>query len=273
MLIDGTQVADDAGRAVELVGSPQRIVSLVPSVTELICDLGCADRLVGVTRFCTEPAAVVARLPRVGGTKTPIGQRITALRPDLILVNSEENRREDFEALVATGVPVFVSFATTVAGAARSVERLGVVLGAERAALALTDRMETEHRRVLAAVRHRSRVFCPVWRRPWMSFNADTYCHDVLASAGADNVCAAAATRYPSVSLEEVARAAPEVILLPDEPYPFGERHRQTLRPLADTPACREGRVHFVDGKALSWYGARTPQALWMFAELLAARR
>lgn len=264
------RLLDDDGRALALRAPPRRIVSLVPSVTELICHLGGADRLVGVTRFCTEPPAVVARLPRLGGTKTPQREALRALQPDLVVVNREENRREDFDALLADGVPLFVSFVRSVAETIDSVARLGAALACDDAAAALSAEIAAARGAAVAATSVRRRVFCPIWRKPWMSFNGDTYCHDLLACVGADNVCAAAAERYPAVDLEAVGRLAPELILLPDEPYPFAARHRDALGPLLDSPAGRSGQIHLVDGRALSWYGPRTPDALRMFAQRVA---
>ncbi|MEO8605910.1 MAG: helical backbone metal receptor [bacterium] len=264
------RIPDDAGRSLPLAAPPQRIVSLVPSVTELVCHLGASDRLVGATRFCTDPADLPPSLVRVGGTKTPACESILALQPDLVVLNSEENRREDFDALVAAGVPVFVSFTTTVAGAADAVARLGAALGTDAPAAVLADAIRTTRAAVVGDVATRWRVFCPIWRRPWMSFNRDTYCHDLLDCAGGDNVCAAAVERYPSVELPSVAAAAPQIILLPDEPYPFAERHRRHLGELAATPALRDDRLYLLDGKALSWYGPRTPAALRTIAGLIA---
>jgi ABC-type Fe3+-hydroxamate transport system substrate-binding protein len=262
-------VTDDLGRMLRLPAPPRRIVSLVPSVTELLCDLGVADRLVGVTRFCTEPAAAIAGLPRLGGTKTADCDRLIRLRPDLVVMNSEENQRAHFEALVAAGLPVFVSFPNSVAAAGQGIARLGAAIGAEAAAEALARRIDTAVAALRPLLARRPRVFCPIWRKPWMSFNADTYCHDVLASAGADNLCAGAAARYPVVELAAVAVADPQVILLPDEPYPFAPRHLATLEPLHGSTAWQSRQVHLVDGKALSWYGARTPTALALFFRLL----
>lgn len=271
--VSAVKISDDLGRPLELKRAPHRIVSLVPSVTELICDLGAADRLVGVTRFCTEPAAVVARLPRVGGTKTADCEAIAALRPDLVVMNSEENDRAHFTALETAGLPIFVSYPTTVAAAARGIERLGRALGAERIAQQLAQRIDAALAGLRAAPPPPVRVFCPIWRKPWMSFNADTYCHDLLASAGGVNPCAGAAVRYPVVELEAVRAADPQVVLLPDEPYPFAERHLETLAALRDTSAWRDRRVHLVDGKALSWYGRRTVAGLEEFHRLLHPRR
>ena len=263
------EVEDDLGRTLALPEPPQRIVSLVPSVTELLCDLGAGERLAGVTRFCTEPADVVARLPRLGGTKTPDCAGVLALRPDLVVMNSEENDRAHFEALTAAGLPVFVSFPTSVAAAGQGIARLGAALGADGAAEALARRIAGVAEALRGRVGKRRRVFCPIWRKPWMSFNADTYCHDLLSTVGGDNVCAGAAARYPQVDLAAIANANPQVILLPDEPYPFAPRHLAALEPLRDTAASQNGEVHLVDGKALSWYGARTPPALALFFRLL----
>jgi ABC-type Fe3+-hydroxamate transport system substrate-binding protein len=260
--------SDDTGRLIELPGPPRRIVSLVPSVTELICSLGGESRLVGVTSYCTQPRRVVAKLAKVGGTKNPDCERVLALSPDVVLVNSEENRREDYERLVAAGVPVYVTFPADVPEAALSIRRLGVILDLERNALRLADLIEEKLRRVDES-EHRRRFFCPIWRNPWMSFNRETFAHDLLFRAGGENVCGGEVNRYPIVELPAIAERSPEVVFLPDEPYRFGEKHRESLRPLAETPAWRTGRLHFVDGKALSWYGPRTPAALDYFAALM----
>jgi ABC-type Fe3+-hydroxamate transport system substrate-binding protein len=258
---------DDLGRPVALAAPPRRIVSLVPSLTELVCALGRGDRLVGVTRYCTEPSDVVAGLHRVGGTKNPDVSSIVALAPELVLVNAEENRHEDFQSLIAAGLTIWVSFPRTVEQTVASIERVGEGLDVTASAAAMAGE-------IAAALanppgRH-ARIFCPIWRKPWMSFNRDTYAHDLLRCAGGDNVCSELADRYPVVDLHAIAQTDPQVILLPDEPYPFAERHRQALGPLLDTSAGRSGRIHLVDGKALSWYGPRTAAALRVFRRLLA---
>lgn len=262
-------VRDDLDRVLALDAPPRRIVSLVPSVTELLCDLGAADRLVGVTRFCTEPPAVVSRLPRLGGTKTADCDQVVALHPDLVVMNSEENERAHFDALLAAGLPVFVSFPTTVAAAGEGIARLGAAVDADAAAHTLAAGITAALASLRPLALRRPRVFCPIWRKPWMTFNDETYCHDLLAAAGSDNICAAAEPRYPEVDLAEIAAADPEVILLPDEPYPFATKHLPSLASLHASTAWRTDRVHLVDGKALSWYGARTAPALGLFFRLL----
>ncbi|HEY7139764.1 MAG TPA: cobalamin-binding protein [Methylomirabilota bacterium] len=252
---------------------PSRIVSLVPSVTELLFALGLDDRMVGVTVFCTEPRERVARTAKVGREKDPDLGRIRALAPDLVIANMEENRRDVVESLRREGVTVWVTFPRTVAEGIGMVRELGGLTGTETRAAELAGPLEAAHARVLArgVARPRVRVFCPIWRGPYMTINRDTYVHDMLWTCGGDNVFATSPTRYPTVTLEEVAAAAPEVILLPDEPYRFRAAHRADFAPLATVPAVRAGRVHLVDGKLLTWYGPRIGEALERLPTLFSA--
>lgn len=264
------RVVDDYAGVLHLSRVPLRIVSLVPNLTELVWALGGAERLVGVTRYCTQPPEVVAALPKLGGTKDPACDQIIALRPDVVLVSSEENRLEDFEHLRSAGLAVFVSAPTTVEEAARSVERLGVLLALESTARDLARDIRNTRADLLGATARRVRIFCPIWKDPWMSFNRRTFAHDMLFCVGGDNVCGDHEARYPAVDLESVATRQPQVILLPNEPYPFTIGDREALQALrgAASGACR---VYPVEGKALFWYGPRTPGALRRFAGLLQA--
>lgn len=262
-------IVDDLERTVLVPERPGRIVCLVPSLTETLFAIGAGDRVVGVTRYCEEPAAGVAALPKVGGTKNPDLAEIHALAPDVVIMNAEENRREDFEALAGAGLTVFVTEPKTVADGIRVIGTLGALVGSDGA-----RRLEMEQRARVSSTAaeiggtRAVRYFCPIWRKPWMVFNSDTYAHDLLHVAGGNNVCATLADRYPVVTLDAIAAAAPEVVLLPDEPYRFGEKDRAALAPLAATPALRDGRVHFVDGKALSWYGPRIADGVARFAKI-----
>lgn len=253
----------------------RRIVSLVPSLTEILFAVGAGESVVGVTRYCTDPPEGVAGLPAVGGTKNPDLAAIAVLAPDLVVMNAEENRREDFEALTAAGLEILVTDPKTVDEGVALIGRLAEAAGAGARGRALAAAQGAAVARVRARVRDRRpvRYFCPIWRKPWMTFNADTYAHDLLRVAGGENVAAARADRYPVVELDEIAAAAPEVVLLPDEPYRFQERDLPALAPLAGTPALAAGRVHLVDGKALAWYGPRIGAGVAAFAALLAAAR
>jgi len=257
------EVIDDAGRALLLAAPARRIVSLVPSLTETVVTLGCGDALVGVTRYCTEPAHALRHVERVGGTKNPNCERIRGLHPDLVLVNAEENRREDFDALERAGLNVFVSFPRRVRDVPGLLERLGDLTGADAAGRRLRDMVVEALAQTGGRTRQdRQRVFCPIWKNPWMGFNRDTYADDLLQLAGGENVCRDRPQRYDTVTLDDIAASDPQVILLPNEPYVFSAKDLQALAPLGATSAHRSGRIHFIDGKALSWYGPRTAPAL-----------
>lgn len=197
---------------------------------------------------------------------------IRSLDPDLVVANIEENLKEHVETLRGWGIPVFVIYPRTVTEGIRMVEELGRVTGTEERAREITVELWPLSRQAerLGEVRQRVRVFCPIWRNPYMTINRDTYVHDMLRLAGGENVFADRSERYPQVTLEEVATAAPEVILLPDEPYRFRKAHVQDFAPYEEAPAVRDGRIYLVDGKLLTWYGPRIAEALQTLPSLLA---
>jgi len=236
-----------------------RIVSLVPSLTELVWWFGFGEALVGRTTFCVEPAGEIERVPRLGGTKNPKIDRIIELQPDLVLANKEENRREDVEALQAAGLEVLVTDPNTVPEAVAMIRDLGKRLGCRAKANVLAAAIEAEL--AVPAPARRPRVFVPIWREPLLALGSASYGHDLLERAGAENIFADR-SRYPAVTREEVEARRPDLILLPDEPYPFGETDAAAWSAVA--PA----RV--VDGKLLWWYGPRIPTALRTLRELIA---
>lgn len=251
----------------------RRIVSLIPSITETLFALGAGDRVVGCTIYCTEPPEGVATKTRVGGEKNPKLEVIRDLGADLVIANVEENVREHVDTLRAWGIPVHVTYPRSVADGIRLVGELGELLevGERARALERTLRARYDEVRAAGAGRRPRRVFCPIWRRPYMTINRDTYVHDMLAVTGGANVFRDEASRYPTVTLEQVAAANVEVILLPDEPYRFRRVHAEDFAPYPDLPAVRDGRIHLVDGKLLSWYGPRIAEALEVLPPLFAA--
>ncbi len=255
------EVADDRGRVVSLSRPPRRVVSLVPNITETLFALGAGEAVAGVTRFCAAPAEA-RRRPRLGGTKDPDCARIVAYRPDLVFMSEEENRVEDYRALRDAGLPVFVSFPKRVDEVCDWLERLGRIVGHPREAAQLGAGIRQALDELAAEpAAGPLRVFCPVWRDPWMTFNADTYAHDVLRLSGAANVCADGAQRYGTVSLDAVAARHPELLLLPSEPYRFRQVDLQAMQAeLAAWGGVPPAR--FIDGRALWWFGARTAAAL-----------
>lgn len=211
-----------------------RVVSLVPSVTETL--LAWDVTPIAVTRFCEQPG-----FDTVGGTKDPDVGKIVALRPDLVVVNDEENRIEDHDALVAGGLAVHVVRIRALDDVAPAMRELRARLG--------LDPIDDEA--VAMPEPPRLRAFVPIWRRPWMSINADTYGSSVLARIGIANVCATSPDRFPRVDLDHVDA---DIVVAPSEPYPFAERHRAELEQVAP--------VVLVDGRDLFWWGARTPAAV-----------
>jgi ABC-type Fe3+-hydroxamate transport system substrate-binding protein len=249
---------------------PTRIVSLVPSLTEALFALGLGDRVVGVTDWCVHPADGVARLPKVGGTKDANVAAIIALAPDLVIANHEENTRRVVEKLEAAGLAVWVTYPRSVReGATLLRELAGLGATPERIAAVVVPVEAAVARAEAAQVERRERVFCPIWRDPWMATGRDTYIHSMLELCGGANVFADQGDRrYPIVTLDEIVAAAPEVILLPDEPYAFGPLDARELSRL-DVPAARNSRIHCIDGTWVSWYGARIRPAVAALRSLL----
>jgi ABC-type hemin transport system substrate-binding protein len=249
--------------------TPERIVSLVPSLTEALFAFGVGEKVVGRTRYCTQPPHKVGKIPNVGGTKKVSVSRVLDLEPDLIIAVREENTRENIEELREAGVPVLVGTPQDVAGAIDLLKELADRVAAPRTQAVLGP-IERVHGRLQARRREEARrVFVPIWKKPYMSVGSDTYVHDVLETCGGENVFGDA-VRYPTATLEEIETARPEEILLPDEPYPFSAEDLEEFYSL-DVPAAREDRIHLVDGKLLTWYGPRMASSLVQLSALLRA--
>jgi ABC-type Fe3+-hydroxamate transport system substrate-binding protein len=243
-----------------------RIVSLCPSLTELVFDLGRGDALVGRTKFCVHPADRVAAVPSVGGTKNPKIERIVALAPDLVLLNEEENRREDAEALHAAGIACHVSFPKNAPDTASMVRSIARAVDAVDAGERIATDIEARHGRVRDAARDRAeRGVAPVrwayliWRRPWMAVNGDTFVSALLDAAGGQNAFATADARYPAIEPQALAAADPALVFLSSEPFPFTEAHADELAAESGLP---RARFRLVDGELLSWHGSRTPAGI-----------
>lgn len=285
--------------------APRRVVSLVPSVTESLFALGAGDHLIAVTDYCVHPADEVRRLTKIGGPKNPDLKRIQSLMPDLIIANQEENTSVALEALAAEGFRIWLTFPRSVRQALdllHDLVQLFRVPHLDQHLAALETSYEWSSLAADAATR--ARVFCPIWREAdwWMTFNAETYAHDLLHVCGAENVfaerdrryplaadLAAPAdvpppggapdpvpgtgvqlnaptihrdTRYPRVTLAEVAALAPDLILLPSEPYDFTAHALDAFDEYPDIPAVKNKNIKFVDGSLLFWHGIRLATAL-----------
>jgi ABC-type Fe3+-hydroxamate transport system substrate-binding protein len=271
---------------------PKRVISLVPSITESFFDLGLSAALVGITDFCVHPQEGVRGLTRVGGTKEPNVEAILALSPDLVIANKEENTRQVVEAIDETGIPVWLTFPQTVAQALDVLVKLGELFHS-RLALEKVRTLESAVGWAQSAAANQPSVpyFCPIWQEQmeagslwWMTFNAQTYAHDLLYLLGGENIFAGRSrryplpadlgqqvpeetgprdTRYPRVTVEEIQRAKPEIILLPDEPYAFSPEDRDRLCGLlGGVPAVENQRVVLTEGSLITWHGTRMGKAL-----------
>ena len=254
--------SDQLKRSVELpVWPPRRIVSLVPSQTELLCELGLESEVIGITKFCVHPRRWFESKQRVGGTKTLNLQKIAALQPDLIIGNKEENEREQIEHLTAR-FPVWMSDIDTFDTACDMIACVGELSGKVAEAGALVARIRACFDVGNTAGEHRPKTAYFIWRKPWMVAGGDTFISDMLGKAGFANVFAGR-SRYPEISLDELAALQPEVILLSSEPYPFAEKHFGAFREV-----CPRAQIRCVDGEMFSWYGSRMLYAADYFAGL-----
>ncbi|MFN8474417.1 MAG: helical backbone metal receptor [Anaerolineae bacterium] len=229
-----------------------RIMSLVPSTTETLFALGVGDAVVGRTAFCVLPTEALT-VPEVGGTKTPNLARIVALRPDLILVNAEENRAEDVGTLMRVA-PVHSFYPRTVEHAIADLRVLGRLVGRTAGG----ETLAAQARGLLAEVHAAAKPFryaYLIWMRPWMVAAGGTYVADFLAQAGGVNVFADAAIPYPAITLDDLFDRGPDVVFLSSEPYPFAERHVDELARLSPRPDFWRQRIRLVDGRACGWHG------------------
>ncbi len=231
-----------------------RIVSLVPSSTETLLALGA--QVVACTKFCEQP-----HIAHVGGSKNPDIGSIVDLAPDLVVLDREENRIEDHDALVAAGLAVFVSDVTDLATALAVVDDLAAASGVETVG---SNRLARSIPNDVSAALRRRTAFVPIWRRPWMTIGSATYGASLLHALGVD-VVLFGDDAYPTVDLGDVADAAPDVVLVPSEPYEFDDGH---LSEIAD--AVPGASIIRVDGQDLFWWGIRTPAALDRLARELA---
>jgi len=276
---------------------PKRVVSLVPSMTETLFDLGVGDRVVGITDYCVYPQDKVMDIAKVGGTKNPSIDQIIALKPDLVIVNQEENSKADVEQLHAVDIPVWITFPKTVQDVMNLfwdvMDLFNEQSMAPRVRL-IESTFDWLDGISLADEENLPTVFVPIWNDPLMTFNKDTYMHDLLRVCGAHNVFAERDrkfplevdlgiveplpaednrfadkdTRYPHITFDEIVTTKPDIVLLPDEPYPFAEKDLRTFMAL-DVPATRNKQVHLVDGSHLTWHGTRIAYAFDTLPTLL----
>jgi ABC-type Fe3+-hydroxamate transport system substrate-binding protein len=243
------KIHDQLLRVIELQQPPKRIVSVVPSQTELLFGLGVsAELIVGVTKFCIHPEAETQKITKIGGTKQLDAEKIKSLKPDLILANKEENTKEQIELLVQVA-PVWISDVVTLENALEMIAAVGQLTGTQQKAQSLVSTIGSSFDKL--PKRKPLRVAYYIWKGPYMVAGGGTFIDNLLREVGFENVFAEK-HRYPAVLMSDLAEASPEVILLSDEPYPFKPKHLEQFKAV-----CPQAQVVLVRGDMFSWYGSR----------------
>lgn len=252
--------SDQLKRTIELPHAPKRIISLVPSQTELLFDLGLNEEVVGITKFCVHPEDWFRTKTRVGGTKQLHLEKIRALQPDLIIANKEENLRLQIEEL-EKDFPIWISNVNNLHDAIEMIETIGEITGRQPGAKEITARIRLNFSQ-LTAPDSKPMTCYLIWENPYMTIGGDTFINDMMTRAGFQNAFQNK-QRYPGITMEQLKTAGCKLLLLSSEPFPFKQKHIDQLQPLfPDT------RIILVDGEMFSWYGSRLVKAPAYFQQL-----
>lgn len=238
-----------------------KIVSLVPSLTELLFHLGLEDQIVGRTKFCIHPSEKVKPVPKIGGTKNVNIQKVLDLKPDLILANKEENTKADIEAL-RHGCKVHVTEIANYKEAISAMGDIGLMTNSVEQTTSLINEIESAFS-LTTPINNKPKVCYLIWQNPYMSIGSDTYIHDMLRICGFNNICSDQ-TRYPTLNIEDIQTKRPDYIFLSSEPFPFKQKHIDALQIYLP-----ESKIILVDGEYFSWYGSRMVGAAQYFSFLI----
>jgi ABC-type Fe3+-hydroxamate transport system substrate-binding protein len=245
----------------DLTYRPKRIISLVPSQTELLYDLGLENETAGITKFCIHPSNWYKTKERIGGTKTISIDKIHQLQPDLIIANKEENVKEQIEQL-ALDYPVWLTDVHNLAEALQMIKDIGALTGKDEQALALIGQIKTGFAAIPNTKKPVKTAYL-IWRKPYLTTGGDTFIHDMLLHCGFENIFEER-TRYPEVSITELQSSNCQLLLLSSEPYPFKQKHiNELIKHLPET------KIILVDGELFSWYGSRLLSAPEYFTNLI----
>ncbi len=255
---------DQMNRKIEIDFPPKRIVSLVPSQTELLYDLGLKDEVVGQTIFCIHPDEMHKTKPRVGGTKKLHFNSIEKLKPDLIIGNKEENDQLQIEKLMKH-YPVWMSDIKTLNDALDMIEKVGEMVDRKQSAIDISTKIKSGFDSIVTSHIDHPTAYL-IWREPYMAAGNDTFINDMLKRCGLKNVFENELSRYPEISIDKLHTLNPKFILLSSEPYPFKQKHIEEL-----TVICPDSLILLVDGELFSWYGSRLQKSIEYFKQLIIA--
>jgi ABC-type Fe3+-hydroxamate transport system substrate-binding protein len=254
-------IKDQIGNFVDLSSPPCRIISLVPSQTELLFDLGLDEQVVGITRYCVFPTQWTKTKHLVGGTKKVNAASIEALQPDLIIANKEENTLADIRSLQKK-FPVWVSDVSSLDDALEMIAIISQICERVNAGKSLCRQIRASFDSLQASVCVKYTVVYLIWRKPWIAVGSNTFIHDMLQKIGLDN-CLQRIPRYPTVTADQLNSLRPDFIFLSSEPYPFDERHRSEIQSINP-----RSKILLVDGQMFSWYGSHLLKSAEYFKSL-----
>ncbi len=255
-----SRYTDQTAEPVFIPSFPKRIISLVPSQTELLARLGLEDEVIGITKFCVHPERWFNTKTRTGGTKQVNFDVVQQLKPDLIIANKEENVKEQVEELKKY-YPVWVSDVNDLDGALDMITQIGIITNRQQASTVIISTIR-ENFLHLPPVTAPLRTAYLIWQKPYMTVGGDTFIHSMLKAAGFENVFAGK-SRYPEITIEELKLLHPDIILLSSEPYPFKQKHADELQ--QHLPSAK---IVLADGEMFSWYGSRLIEAPAYFTRL-----
>jgi len=253
---------DQIGHQFELCSTPKRIISLVPSQTELLYDLGLDHEVVGVTKFCIHPNVWFVTKNRIGGTKTANIEKIAALNPDFIIANKEENTESEIKALQKR-YPVYTSDISNLSESLQMIQQIGGIVGKEDESIRMIEKIQHQFNSLVPFSDTRNKALYLIWRAPYMSINQHTFINDMIMRSGFHNVIKSENV-YPIISEEQIKELNPDFIFLSSEPYPFKAKHLLDFQKVFS-----KTKIVLVDGEYFSWYGSRLLGAPNYFSNLL----
>ena len=253
-------IKDQLQRTIEINKIPKRIISIVPSQTELLFDLGLDKEVIGITKFCVHPAEWFKTKTRIGGTKKLDLDKIKQLHPDIIFANKEENSKEQIEEL-AKQFPVWISDVNSLDGALEMIEAIGTVTSKQQQAEKIKQQIKKNFSQLITPT-SKSKACYLIWKDPYMTVGGDAFIHEMITRAGFQNVFAQK-SRYPQITIRDLQHMNCELLFLSSEPYPFKQKHLDEFQQLLPNK-----KILLVDGEMFSWYGSRLIKAPAYFQQL-----
>ncbi len=254
-------VTDTINRQIEIGFPPQRIVSLVPSITELLFDLGLEKEIVGITKFCVHPAEKIKTVQKIGGTKDFNIEKIIELQPDLVIADKTENKK-DAVLKLAEKVPVFVTEVYDFASALRMITQIGVITNKQTQATSLHNTIQLQFNELMVKKPYKKAIYM-IWRKPYMTINGNTFINAMMEKAGFENVFAGKPDNYPVITEDDIKNSKAEIVLLSSEPCHFTRKHIPEFQSMLPT-----AEIRLVNGEMFTWYGSRMRLAAEYFSSL-----